>query len=593
MKHRRKVLAVVTAAMALALVAACSSSKGSTSGGGGGGGGTTSSATPAFNAALNAVYNPSDHKGGTITMAATDFWDSVDPGDTYYAMSWNLLRLYGRSLVMFDPVPGPDGNKLVPDLATSLGTPSDGGKTWTYTIRQGVKFSNGQEITAADVKYAVLRSLDKTVLKDGPTYFNDWLNLPAGYQGPYKDPNVNTDQAISVPDKYTIVFHLKQALGEFDYFAMLPATVPVPQSADKGADYQNSVVSSGPYMFANYQAGKSFDLVRNPYWNASNDPNRKALPDKYHIELGIDADDLDNQLINGTIQVDIAGTGVQTDTLARVLNDPTLKAQADNPTAARLWYVSIIPTVKPLDNINCREAIEYAADKTGYQTAYGGPLAGGDVATSLMPPILPGYQQTNVWPDGSDYTGDDTKAKAALTACGQPNGFSINMAYRSDRPKEKATAESLQQSLQKVGIKLTLKGYPTSDYFTSDVGRPQFDVDNGIGRATNGWGADWNDGFGFLQQIVDGRTIRPDGGSSNLSVNVPSINTMIDQAMAETNADTRNTDWANVDKAVMQQAVILPGIWAKAVLLRGKGLTNVFINQAFGMYDYLSLGVAG
>src|SRR6185312_14716295 len=108
----------------------------------------------------------------------------------------------------------------------------------------------------------VLRSLDKTVLVNGPTYFNDWLNLPKGYRGPYKDPNVNTDQAISTPDDSTIVFHLNRPLGEFDYFAMLPATAPVPQAKDTGAKYKNHVVSSGPYMFKSYTAGKGFVLVR-------------------------------------------------------------------------------------------------------------------------------------------------------------------------------------------------------------------------------------------------------------------------------------------------------------------------------------------
>ena len=191
MRRKRKVLAATAAVLALALTGACGSSKTDVEHG-------DSKAT--FNAALNAVYNPSTKKGGTITMAISQDWDSVDPGDTYYGLSWNLVRLYTRSLVMFDPAPGADGNKLVPDLADSLGVPSDGGKTWTYHLRQGVKFDDGTPITSKDVKYAELRSFDKTVLVNGPTYMNDWLNWPAGYTGPYKKPNVNTDQAISTPD---------------------------------------------------------------------------------------------------------------------------------------------------------------------------------------------------------------------------------------------------------------------------------------------------------------------------------------------------------------------------------------------------------
>ena len=157
----------------------------------------------------------------------------------------------------------------------------------------------------------------------------------------------------------------------------------------------------------------------------------------------------------------------------------------------------------------------YATDQTGYQTAYGGPLAGGDIATTMLPPIIPGYQDFDLYPAGEDNKGDVEKAKAALKACGQPNGFETNIAYRAERPKEKATAEAFQQALAQVGIKLTLKPYPQGDYFSQYAGNPPFVVKNKLGLVVNGWGADWNDGFGFLSQIVDSRVIRETGGSSN------------------------------------------------------------------------------
>src|SRR5262245_36304725 len=99
-------------------------------GGGSNNGGSTT--TNSFNAALNQVFNPSDKKGGTVTYANSGDWDSLDPGETYYGYSWNFVRNYGRSLVMFKPVPGGGSNELVGDLATGLGKPSDDGKTWTY-----------------------------------------------------------------------------------------------------------------------------------------------------------------------------------------------------------------------------------------------------------------------------------------------------------------------------------------------------------------------------------------------------------------------------------------------------------------------------
>jgi len=571
--------AVATGAVLVLAMTACSSNKST----------TPTTTTPEFNAAIGKIFNPSDKKGGTMKFAISSNWDSTDPGDTYYGLSWNLSRLYTRALTMFKVAPGADSATLVGDLAEGLGTPSDGGKTWTYKLRPGLKYEDGTPITSKDVEYAVSRSLEKGTLVNGPTYFNDFLDLK-GYKGPYSSKGQD-NPAIDTPDDLTIVFHLNKAFGGFDYFAMIPATAPVPAAKDTGVKYKEHPVSSGPYKFDSYQQDKSFTLVRNDQWDASTDPNRKALPDKYEVTIGANADDIDNRIISGDLDVDIAGTGVQPAALSRVLGDPTLKARADNPGSARLWYTSINPKVAPLDNIECRKAVMYAADRTLYQQAYGGPLAGGEIATGLLPPVIPGQQKLDIYPAGSDNKGDLDKAKAALTACGKPNGFSTNIAYRAERPKEKATAEGLQQSLAKVGIKLTLKPYPTGDYFALYAGKPSFRNSNNLGLMTNGWAADWNDGFGFLSQIVDSRVIRDTGGSSNLSVMIPEVDQLLDQAIAETDKTKREALWAQIDKRVMEEAVILPGVWSKSVTLRGVGVTNVFVNEAFGQYDYTTLGV--
>ncbi len=576
---------------ALAAVAALTlSACGGGTGDDGDNGGTGASAsTPEFNAALEDVYNPSDKKGGIIKFANSSDWDTLDPGETYYGYSWNFSRLYGRSLLMFRAAPGDASNELVPDLAEDLGEPSDGGKTWTYKIRQGVKYQDGTEVTAADVKYAVLRSTDKETFPNGPAYFEAFLDLPEGYQGPYKTPDMNTDSAIETPDDYTIVFHLKQPFAGFDYLAQLTQTMPVPQDKDTGAEYRNEVISTGPYMFDDFQPGKGFTMVRNPEWDQSTDPNRKALPDGYDVDLNVNADDIDQRLQTGDLHVDITGTGVQPAAMSQVLTDPEKKKMVDNPTIARLWYTSVNPTVKPLDNIDCRAAVFYAMDHTSYQNAYGGEFAGGDIATTILPPQIPGQTDFDVWPAGD--TGDLEAAKASLEKCGQPDGFDIAMGFRSDRPKEEALAEAWQQALGRVGIDVTLKGYPTATYFSEQCGLPPFVVKNDLGLCSNGWGADWNDGFGFLSQIVDSRVIRETGGSSNTSVRIPEVDQMLDDALLELDDAEREQMWADIDKRVMEEAVLYPGVHAKSVLLRGQGLTNVFVNDSYGMYDYMELGL--
>jgi peptide/nickel transport system substrate-binding protein len=258
--------------------------------------------------------------------------------------------------MMFNAAPGKEGNQLVPDLAEGPGKASGDAKTWTYKLRKGVKFDDGTEVTSADVKYAVLRSTDKQTFPNGPAYWEGLLDLPKGYKGPYKTPNMNTDSAIETPDKYTIVFHAKAPFAAFDYLAQQPDTMPVPKDKDTGAKYRNSIVSTGPYKFEGLQPGKSFNLVRNDQWDPATDPNRKALPDRIEVTLNVNADDIDNRLISGDLDVDVAALGVQPAAQSRVLQDPALKDTADNPLSARNWYTSINPTVPPLDNIECRKA---------------------------------------------------------------------------------------------------------------------------------------------------------------------------------------------------------------------------------------------
>jgi peptide/nickel transport system substrate-binding protein len=560
--------------------------------GGGSGQGGESTSTAAFNAAQGKLFNPSDKKGGIVKFANSDDWDSLDPADTYYGYSWNFGRIYLRSLVMFKVAPGKASEELVPDLAESLGKPSDDGKTWTYKIKKGVRFEDGTEVKAKDVKYGVLRALDRQTFPNGPDYFKQFLNLPEDYKGPYKSKGVDTSSGIETPDDYTVVFHLKTAFGGFDYLAQLPQTAPVPEAKDTGAKYKEHVVASGPYMFDVNEPGKRFTLKRNPNWDASTDQNRRALPDGYEVTLKQNADDIDNQLLAGSLQIDVAGTGVQSAKLSTVLNDPGNKARADNPNFPLLWYTSVIPTVAPLDNIHCRRAIMYGMDRAGYQLAFGGAIAGGDLATTVLPPLIPGYQKFDLYPAGPDNKGDVGKAKDELAQCGRPNGFETGIGYREDRPKDKATAEAFQAALARVGIKLTLRGFPSGDYFAQFCGNPAFVRSNGIGLCTNGWQADWNDGFGMLSQIVDSRVIKETGGSSNMSVRIPEVDKMLDDAIAETDKSKREQLWGQIDKRIMEEAVIYPGLYAKSLLIRGQGLTNVFVTQAYGMYDYLSIGVA-
>jgi len=581
-RYRAMALAAVGAVVAL-VAAAC----GGGSGGTGGTGGTSGAA--GYNAALAKVVSPSTHKGGTINFGQSGAPDSADPGNMYYAFNLNFARLYATPLTTYKSCPGQCGEQIVPALATALGTSSDGNKTWTFHIKSGVKFEDGTPVTTADIKYAVERTFDRAVLATGPSYFASLLaGNAASYKGPFKDKTGNLT-AIDTPNATTIVFHLNRPFADFDYVVAFPQTAPVEKSKDTGANYQLHPQSTGPYKFQSYSLNKQLTLVPNPQWNASWDPQVTQRPSKIIVNYGVNAADIDNRLLANDIQVDQAGTGVQSAARARILSSSSLKASSDDPITGFMWFFYINTKVPPLNNIHCRMAIEFAANKTNLQTAYGGPY-GGAVAHTAIPPTVVGYSNIDLYHALSKPGGDIPAAKQQLKLCGHPNGFSTAIAYRSDRPRETAAATALQASLSSVGIKGTLKGFPASSYYGNFAGVPNYVHTHDIGLADGGWGPDWPDAYGWGWALFDGGSIVSAGNTNIAESNDPKVNSLFNQLETVSSAAQRASISQQIDLQVMKDAVMLPAVYSKALLYRGPSLTNVYVQKYYGMYNYPVLG---
>ncbi|MEU7087811.1 ABC transporter substrate-binding protein [Streptomyces achromogenes] len=542
------------------------------------------------NAATKGVVNVSDKKGGTVTYEMSDVPDSFDPGNTYYAYMYNLSRLYARPLMTFKPGPGDEGNTLVPDLAASKGQPSDGGKTWTYKLRTGLKYEDGTSITSKDVKYAVERSnFARDVLSLGPNYFQQFMADGDKYKGPYKDKNPKGLSSIETPDDTTIVFHLKQPFQEFDYLVATPQTAPVPQSKDTGVDYVKHILSSGSYKFQSYEDGKQAVLVRNENWDPKTDPLRKQLPDRIVIKLKVNSETIDQDVMAGNA-IDLAGTGVQASTQAEVLTDPAKKANTDNTYGGRLVYLAINSKLKPFDKPECRKAVQYAVDKVSVQTAEGGPVRG-EVASTVLPPDIPGYAKADTYAT-KDNKGDIAKAKDLMKACGKTS-ITTNITARSDRQQEVDAATAIINSLKKIGINASLKQYPSGKYFTDYAGVPKFDEKQNVGLMMMQWGADWPSGYGFLQQILNGKAISQSGNTNLSQYDSKEVNDLLGKAIATQDTGERNSLYTQIDKKTMDDAVLVPLTYFKVLLGRPQNYTNLVSTAAFsGQYDYLNIGVA-
>jgi peptide/nickel transport system substrate-binding protein len=582
-----------TAARAVAVLAVLATFAAGCSGGGGGG--SNNNAITIGNKGVDNVKNPSDAKGGELKIVNTDDVDSLDPARAYYAFVWNLSRLYARTLVTFDAKPGKDGQKLVPDLATDTGKSSNGNKTWTYTLKDGLKFEDGTPITSRDVKYGVERVFAQDVINGGPTYLIDFLQDSKNpYPGPYKDtdPNKLGLKAVQTPDDKTIVFNLNKPLPDFPYLLQIPGSAPVPRAKDTGAQYQNKPVSSGPYKVQTYQKDKQILFVRNTNWDQATDTVRKALPDTISFTAGLSAEDVDNRLISGQADIDASNVGVQVATQGKILKDKALAEQADNPNTGFTRYFAINTKVPPLDNVECRKAVIYAANLATLQQARGGAVGGGDIATQMYPPSLQGYQSYDPYGVKDNKTGQLDKAKEALQKCGKPNGFAMNVAG-GDKGKAVPVNEALQAALGRVGIKLTLQKAANAKYYSEFIGSPAGVHQKKLGIMQAGWAPDFPTPFGFFSSIVDGRKILAAGNSNYAEENNPKINSNIDKSLLAPSVEAAYPLWREVDKLAMDDAAFLPFVWDKALLFASKRVTNLYVTGGYGQYDFVSMGVGG
>ena len=227
-------------------------------------------------------------KGGTVDVLNSVDWVSLDPANNYSVEPSEIGRLIYRTLTFIKDTPGEELS-VQPDLAESLGTSSDGGKTWTYKLREGVKYEDGKPITAADVKYGVQRSFAQDVYDEGATYMVDLLENETEYAGPYTTPEKDLT-SVETPDDRTLVFHFKGPQPDADWILSQLYTAPVPKAADTKEAYADRPVSSGPYKIEKYTPEESLVLVRNDQWDAAADPNRPANPDRFQFFSGTPED---------------------------------------------------------------------------------------------------------------------------------------------------------------------------------------------------------------------------------------------------------------------------------------------------------------
>ncbi|MBT0565866.1 ABC transporter substrate-binding protein [Williamsia sp. CHRR-6] len=500
-------------------------------------------------------------KGGTLTIPVSSTELDLDP-----AKSQNLAittqSLINRRLTTWQAVPGKPVVP-VPDLATDTGTPSNGGATWKYTLKPGLKFSDGTPITSKDVKYAVERSF-APLLSGGFTYHKQLLVGGADYTGPYDGKQLDS---IATPDDSTIIFTLKQPFGDWPWIVSQPAFAPVPKAKDNPQTYGKSPVASGPYQVVSNGNGKIV-LDRNPNWSAATDSNRTAGPDRIEFALGVTAETAVQQVISdSTVGRFSFGGPVPSSQVAALNANANAKKRSVTVGGGSVDQVAINTSRGALRDLRVRQALNYATDKTSYLVASGGS-ARGTVATTNIPPAIPGFTTFDALPAAP--TGDVDKAKALLAQAGFPNGIDLVLVTQNGA-QQVAQSESLQAGWKRAGIRVKLRPLDSTAY--EDVTTQQ--DGSGYDLALAKWQADFPSAYSMLQPLFAGTEVGR-GGYNISRLSDPTVDAAIAKATAEVDTARANVLWGEADKLITGLSPTIPLANTNNTWVYGSRVSNFY-----------------
>jgi peptide/nickel transport system substrate-binding protein len=606
---RLAVLAAAVVALA-ALAAGCGSKKSSSS--------TTTSSSSSNSAVGTGTYdNGSSKAGGTYTIGweqSFGFTNNFDPTGEYLGNAWGLYsNLMLRALTGYKHQPGAAGNETIGDLATESPKPTDNGLTYTYKLRDGVKFGPpvSRAITSKDVAYAMNRLANPD---DGGQY-SFYYTVIKGWDA-VANGSAKTVSGISTPDDKTIVFHLTKAAGDFNLRMSMPATAPIPEEVakcfdKKPGDYGRDVVSSGPYMLqgadkvsaascsalkpmSGYDGanGSHLILVRNPAYDQSSDSVRKNYIDTFKFVVNSNADDIFAKVQSGAYQDEVSSPAPKT--IRAYATNSSLKPRMIANVGDRTNYFTMNLTQAPFDDVHVRKAMNWIVDKAALQKAWGGPIPGA-IATHVVPPVLfnNGLAEYDPYSTANN-AGDTAKAAAEMKQSKYDPGKTGKctasackgvLVIADTRGVDTRMIPVLEADAAKIGI--TMKMRSINGAYTTI----QTPAKNIPFSERPSWGKDYADPYTFFAELFDSNTIIKSGntnyalvgitsaiatkvGATGNLANVPSVDKDIEACSAKL-AQDRTTCWENLDKKLMTEVVPwVPYLWPNNVFIVGPNVTH-------------------
>jgi peptide/nickel transport system substrate-binding protein len=530
--------------------------------------------------------------GGTLTVLdVAGGVDSLDPGYWYYQADYSdLSQPTQRQLYGWPPA----ATSPVPDLATTLPKVSNGGKTLTITIKQGIRYSpplQRRTVTAADIKYGLERCLNAAVGNGyAGSYFSAIVGAAAVLGGKGKSAS-----GIQAPNATTLVITLTHPVGVLATGSALtlPCSTPVPQDYaqkyDKGSasTYGMHQVFTGPYMIKGAGAGtvppqgytpnKILDLVRNPSWNRATD-FRPAHFDEIVIKEGYTPDVASRQILTGSHLMGGDFAAPPPSIAKQYLKSKASQFRVAPSQSVR--FIAMNPHTPPLGNPNVRKAIIAVTNRNALILTRGGPYIG-IPATHMIPPGMPGFDTAGgeAGPGNDFYAnsnGNLALAQSYMKKAGYPSGKYSGpplMMVGDNASPAKETAETFAQQLAQLGFKVNLQEVPhktmLSKFCQIPKSQPPF-------CPNLAWGKDFFDSQSMLDPLFNGNNIAPSGNSNTAQLNDAAINAKFVKAAQVTDPTVRAQAYGSLDRLLTAGAYYDTWLWDNQVSLQSADVNGVF-----------------
>ena len=528
-------------------------------------------------------------KGGTVTvLTQSGLTTTIDPSEVYYVDTASILSgLITRSLTQYKYDPSTKQMVLVPDLATDLGHHNDNYTQWKFTIRPGVKWENGDPVTAKEVAWGMTRCMDAATFPTGPCqyYSNAYFKGGASYKGPYTAPK-QTYKGITVSGN-TITINMAKPFPDMPYWGTFPANGPVPLgSASDPKTYKKHPLSTGPYKIKSYSPSKELVLVRNTNWDPSTDPARTQYPDGYDFKSQQQSEKIDQILLADS------GSGQTSLTYDDLLAPDYQKMKRTAPDRLTLggspctFYWA--PDNRKIKSKQVRQALAWAFPYKNVILASGLiPGVNAIPATNLMPPGIPGRKPFNVLGQSAFQT-DPAKAKQLLKQAGAM-GYEIKFLFRTDDAVNVKVKDAEVKALTEAGFKATPVPSTTADYVTA-----RDNTKEDINVRSAGWCSDWPSGSTWIPTLYGGTN--PDKtnsfGTNYSAIDIPSVNNQID-AVQKLPLDQQAAAWNNLDKSIATKYFpLFPTYYSGIAQAHGSKIQGDNDDSTFGMPTWKDIWVS-